>query len=305
MTSRLGWPAPLIIATVVLFACDPSASDHLYDDASRALAERLEAIPANRSLRDAVANRLPEVDDETGATLARRLEDLDIAPMRVPGLFYRSHPESGADLAAADDWLETDVPLVPVDEVGTVEENAEAVAGSIRKLARGGRTVALLSASKGSADVLEALESHPNIGSLVSIWIDLVGVIEGTPLTNPGSAALRVTKSWLPAATAESMSEHSRRSAVSRGRFPANVRVVHIAAFPRVRDVSADARDAFQLLRKLGPTDGYVLLESYLRAPGRVLVIRGTDHYLRTARLPRLVAATFLVITDEIGDSRG
>jgi hypothetical protein len=95
------------------------------------------------------------------------------------------------------------------------------------------------------------------------------------------------------------MSDTVRRSAPPRV-FPPAVRVVHFAAFPRAASVSPDARDTFRLLRARGPTDGYVLLESYLRAPGRVLVLRDTDHYLRTKDLPPRVAAAILVLLDEI-----
>jgi len=293
-----------LLATLALVACSPAACDHAYDEASNALAERIEAIPANRALREAVDRRLAEVDGTTGAIIARRLAQLHIAVLRVPGLLYRSHPQSGGNLEAVNHWLGEDVPLADVDEVGTVEGNAEVVAAAIRRAAKDGETVALLSASKGSADVLAALETHPELGSRVAIWIDLVGILEGTPLTNPGSRALEASDSWLPPATAASMSEKVRRDAASRRSFPEAVRAIHVAAFPTAEHVSADASDAFRLLRNRGPTDGYVLLDAYLRAPGRVLVLRGTDHYLRTPRLPPLVAAAMLVTLDEIQEAR-
>ena len=304
MVTRRSWFRTIVICALACFACNPNTDDRAYDEASEALAKRIEAIPRNRGLREAVDQRLSKVDRGTGAIIARRLGALRIAPLRVPGLLYRSHPESGADLSAVNSWLAQDVPLVPVDEVGTVEENAAVIVAWVQKLAVNHTTIALISASKGSADVLAALESRPDLGSLVTLWLDLVGVLEGTPLTNPGTAALDSTTSWLPAATAKSMSERWRKVARSRGAFPHNVRAVHVAAFPTVEGVSAAARQAFQLLRTRGPTDGYVLLESYLRAPGRVLILRGTDHYLRTPRIPPLVAANFLVILDEVEAAR-
>jgi hypothetical protein len=75
---------------------------------------------------------------------------------------------------------------------------------------------------------------------------------------------------------------------------------VHLAAFPRVREVSARARSSHAALRSHGPNDGYVLLDAYLRAPGRVLVVRGVDHYLRIDGLAAQVAALLLVLFEEL-----
>ena len=75
---------------------------------------------------------------------------------------------------------------------------------------------------------------------------------------------------------------------------------MQLAAFPRVAEVSPRAREAFGLLRDRGPNDGYVMLDSYLRAPGRVLIVRGADHYLRTPDLGPRVSAILLVLLDEL-----
>ncbi len=46
------------------------------------------------------------------------------------------------------------------------------------------------------------------------------------------------------------------------------------------------------------------MLDSYLRAPGRVLILRGTDHYLNTPKLAPRVAAMMLVLLDELEAER-
>ena len=61
---------------------------------------------------------------------------------------------------------------------------------------------------------------------------------------------------------------------------PPGCHAVHVAAFPTASDVSERAQRSFAWLRGLGPNDGYVLLDAYLRAPGRVLIEHGVDHYL-------------------------
>jgi hypothetical protein len=42
------------------------------------------------------------------------------------------------------------------------------------------------------------------------------------------------------------------------------------------------------------------MLESFLRVPGRVLVVPGVDHYLRTADLEPTVVALVSVLLDEL-----
>ncbi|HSJ98103.1 MAG TPA: hypothetical protein VLC53_13565 [Myxococcota bacterium] len=67
-----------------------------------------------------------------------------------------------------------------------------------------------------------ALEGDPALGALAPLWIDLVGVLEGTPLTDAGAAAL-LGELDLPADAARSLSHAVRRAAARlRGRsgFP-------------------------------------------------------------------------------------
>lgn len=288
---------------VLAFVACASAADREYFRSLDALASKIEAVPRNRAYRAAVERRLVRINPKSGAEISRRLTALNIVPLRIPGLYYQSHPQSGADLSITEVWLDRQIALVETDEVGSVYANSVTVADAIRNATRDGERVALLSASKGSADVLWALRSEPEIASRVALWLDLVGVLEGTPLADPGNPGRRASASWLPAEAADSMSAAGRLRAYN-GSFPSEVRAVHLAAFPQVHQVSAPASAAFRELRLLGPTDGYVMLDSYLRAPGRVLILRGTDHYLNTPKLAPRVAAMMLVLLDELEAER-
>lgn len=282
-----------------------AASDLAYDRATDRLAERVEALPRNRALRDAVDALLPKLGPDRPERLARALAARNIVPLRVPGLLYVSHPQSGADLAAVADWLGGPVAMIPTDEVGTTDENAAVIADAIRRRADDASRVALISASKGSADVAAALVSHPEIRARIAIWIDLVGILDGTPLMDPGSPGRARSAAWLPVDTADSMSEVARDAQPLTADAVRGIFVVHVAAFPHVEDVGDEGREGFDLLRRRGPNDGYVMLDDYLRAPGRVLVIRGADHYLRTRALPERVAAALLVALREIAPAEG
>jgi hypothetical protein len=297
---RAGTAAAVLLA-FALTAC--SDSDRVYDASVATLAARVEHVPGNYAFQLALDGRLATLPPDATKQISAQLDALHLVPLRFPGLLFETHPQSGAGLADVEEWLARPVPMAKVDEVGTVEANAAKVAIAIGELARDGRRVVIFSASKGSADVRYALETDAAAASRTAAWIDLVGVLEGTPLTEPESVARWSSREWLPAATADSMSESVRRKGPPRV-FPPNVRAVHFAAFPSAAAIGPDARAAFGFLRTLGPTDGYVMLESYLRAPGRVVVMRGADHYLRTPDTPRRVAAALLAVLHEIALER-
>lgn len=199
--------------------------------------------------------------------------------------------------------LDRPVPMVRTAERASVERNAARVAERLRELAReGSGRVLLVSASKGGAEVRAALEADPALGEPVAAWIDLVGVLEGTPLLDPGVPWRDFVGDLLPEATARSLSRAVRRPAAAPERFPASVRAVHVAAFPQPESVSEEARPGFEFLRALGPNDGFVLLRPLLRAPGRVIAVRGVDHYLRLGALRERLAALLVVLLEEIGE---
>ena len=290
-----GLGAGALLFVVAIGAAVP-ADDEVYDREAARLADRIEAIPRNQALRSAIDARLATLGADAAGGLAHALEVCRIVPIRVPGLFHESHPQSGADLSVVPEWFGAPVPMIRTDEVGTRDENAETIARAIVSATRRGDRVALLSVSKGSADVATALASHPEIRPRIAIWIDLVGAIDGTPLLDSDGPARAPSEGWLPARTAASLAAAGDAAPLSaddiRGIF-----VVHVAAFPRVADVSEAARPAFAWLRMRGVNDGYVLLEDWLRRPGRTLVIRHVDHYLRSDAVPaRVVAALHVAL---------
>jgi len=280
-----------------------------YAEELRALVERLCRRPANAALArriDAARRGLPEAPGAVAARLRREIEAAEVTLLRVPGLLWKSRPGTGADLALLETLLERPVPLARTDELAPVEDNAQRVAERVRGQGRGrGRPVVLISASKGSAEVRTALEARPELGAHVAAWIDLVGVLEGTPLTDPDVPWGEVVADVLPGETARSLSRAVRARAVDPGRFPGSVRAVHVAAFPAPEAVSPEARPGFEALRPLGPNDGFVLLRPLLRAPGRVVPVRGVDHYLRVGALRERLAALLLVLLEEIAHADG
>ena len=287
--------------------CGSRDDDAAYDREVRALEVRIEGTPSNSALAAEVRKRLRLVrDDPAGAIgeISQKLDALDLVPLRVPGLFYRSHAWTGADLAGVQAWLGREVVLIETGEVGTVESNSACVSRAVVEATAAGRRAVLFSASKGGADVQAALASDPALAARVAVWIDLVGLLEGTPLTDPGVADAERAALGLPEATANSISR--RALAPNRALLSSRVIVVHVAGFPTAHAISPPARPGFERLRGLGPNDGFLLLDGFLRAPGRVLVLPAVDHYLKTPELGPTVVALLSVVLDELaGQSKG
>jgi hypothetical protein len=281
--------------------CGVGEDDPAYDRDVRALEMRIEGVPSNAALAAEVDRRLSRVRRDAASVIgeiSQKFDGLGLVPLRVPGLFYRSHAWTGADLAGVSALLQREIPLVETGEVDTVERGAACVRRAVLEATRTGGRVVLFSASKGGADVKAAFASDPSLASRVAAWIDLVGLLEGTPLTEPGVAEAERRALGLPEATAESIS----RGALfpQRAPLPPEVIAVHLAGFPTVATISEAARPGFERLRAFGPNDGFLLLDGFLRAPGRVLVLPAADHYLRTPALGPTMVALLSIVLDEI-----
>jgi hypothetical protein len=282
--------------------CTPFADvDDAYNREVHALEVRIEGTPPNAELAAEVQGRLSRVRSDpsrAASEISQRLDALGLVPLRVPGLFYRSHAWTGADLAGVQVWLGREVVLVETGETDTVENSSARVRQAVFEATAAGRRAVLFSASKGGADVQAALGKDPALASRVAAWIDLVGLLEGTPLTDPGVAEAERTALGLPEETARSISRRARQA--ERAVLPPRLIVVHLAGFPETSTITPAARPGFERLRGLGPNDGFLLLDAFLRAPGRVLVLPDADHYLRTPTLGPTVVALLSVLLDEL-----
>lgn len=303
--TRGPWIAALAISFLAgcafSFGCGNREEGDAYDREVRALEARIEGAPSNSALAAKVQERLSRVRKDPARVvreISQKLDALDLVPLRVPGLFYRSHAWTGADLAVVPAWLGREVALIETGEVDTVESNAVCVSRAVVEATAAGRRAVLFSASKGGADVQAALASEPALASRVAAWIDLVGLLEGTPLTDPGVADAERAALGLPEATAYSISRRAR--AANRALLSPRLITVHVAGFPTAGAITPPARLGFERLRALGPNDGFLLLDGFLRAPGRVLVLPAADHYLRTPELGPTVVALLSVVLDEL-----
>lgn len=226
----------------------------------------------------------------------------------VPGFLWRSHPETGADLAAAReliDGLAIHNLLVATGESAPVEANARIVAETLARASRDGRDLIVVSASKGGPEVALALSRLPRRSSRVVAWINIGGVLGGTALADRFLVAPRCWpidvlvsfKGWgwggiRSLATAPS---RERRARIA---MPGRLLAVNLVPVPLSGTLSERALDGYRVLRELGPNDGVTLLADAVQ-PGtesETLVALGADHYFTGWPVDRLALAVLRTV---------
>jgi len=217
----------------------------------------------------------------------------------VPGAFYREYPDTGADgriirdEAARLGWTTA---LVPLRSTGHTRENARLLCDWL--LEQSSADIVLISLSKGGADLKAAL-ARPEAREAfarVSAWINLGGIVDGSPMAD-WVCARPAVRLWYRAVCRLARYDFDAFAALQRGsagsvdmplNVPSHIDVVNVAGVPLRRHLSSPrARRWHRRLAAWGPNDSVTLLSDVCRWPGRVLPIWGTDHYLQAGWNPR------------------
>ena len=254
------------------------------DGQAARLYQRILARAGNRSLAAAINE-----DARAAAALGPGM-----GVVLVPGLFYRSHPQTfgnGTFLKRSVRSLAERCHTVPLEG----SEGPELAATRINEALRSafpGDSLLLVSLSKGSAEVRCAL-SRPEAGEAfrrVKAWISISGLPFGTPAFDQAmahplrAAALRA----YCRATGRKLSlvgELLRHRPGTRVALPAHLQLYQVVAFPTVRRVRGVLARLFQPdLSPYGPSDGYAPIEELLALPGYIYPLWGADHWLGGVR---------------------
>jgi hypothetical protein len=202
----------------------------------------------------------------------------------VPGFLYKRQSMTGADLAApraalkrvgfAQHFLET-------VEDGAIEANAEIVAAGIRARARTGRRLILVSVSKSGPEVALALTRlEPGATSSIAAWVNIVGVLQGSPLADENLLQLEEVVGKVDIAGVESLGTSRSRQRFNSFRIPENILIVNYIGIPLTGSISLLARSGFKQLHAFGPNDGLSLLADLIAPRGMTLAELGRDHFL-------------------------
>lgn len=267
--------------------CLPSSIQRLaevkgLDFAAALLYDRVLRIQKNRSFFDKVSAN--ESLNLTGSPL------IGI----VPGAFYLDHKKTGADGTTIVKILNSIYcrpEVVPVESFGSLSKNAAIISNWLSE--HRGQRVALVSLSKGSADVKAALASPGGVDAFrdVETWVSISGLARGTPLVawlrgqlfrRLGVRLLLRLRGQRYSVVEELRHEPDGPLAVWPS-IPAHLRIVHIVSFPLRRHLAHPwAGRAYERLAPLGPSDGGgFLLSDVATLPGFVFPVWGADHYLQ------------------------
>jgi len=155
----------------------------------------------------------------------------------------------------------------------------------------------LVSLSKGGADIKVAL-AEPGAADAfrkVAFWINLSGLLSGTPLVDWLFArrlrrlAVRLLFWWrgFDFSVVPELAYGPGTPLAAPLRLPDHLRAIHVVGFPLERHLTNRlARRCYRRVRPLGPNDGAgILLADVGQWPGFVVPVWGADHYLRPAGL--------------------
>jgi hypothetical protein len=226
----------------------------------------------------------------------------------APSAYYREHPELGGDgfllrQIASDFGLTPKV--LPVQSTGSVSENAQCIRHTLAT--ESDDSVVLVSLSKGSADVRVALAEDKRLCQKVRAWVQICGVLRGSPELDTWLDGSWVQRWFLRAylaytrASMRLVSEMTHRPGSLLSvpvEAPPGVHVISIVGFPLTSHLTAcGARARHQRMAHLGPNDGLTLLRDAILEPGLVYPVWGADHYFHVPDASRLLYRLFLYLS--------
>lgn len=279
--------------------------------AERFPAARYAALAAERGI-DAATLRLHEdvLADPINQAFLRTLEQehepipASEAPptlLIAPAAFYREYPRFGGDGRAVTRiarQLGLKSAILPSRSTGSVSENARKIADALAPLSE--RSCLLVSLSKGGADLRLALERNPALAKKAQLWLQIGGLVRGTPSVNELTRGAWWKRGLLrgylalTAAAPELISEMTRGPGTLLAapmQVPEGLPIVNVVGFPLARELRGRVRDRHARFASLGPNDGMGVLADAIIDPRPVVPIRGADHYFRTPAVVPVVAA--------------
>jgi hypothetical protein len=251
------------------------------------LADQITHLPTNRRFRIAFDHAY----DYTRKALPKDRVKLpaaatDYEVLVVPIYLYKRLIGSGADLAAPRAALEKvglACHFVETQDDGAIEANADLVAAAIRARTQSGRRLIVISASKSSSEVALALTRlGPTETRHVAAWINVAGVLQGSPLADEHRFdELEFLVGEMDAAGKESLTTQRGRRRFDSFHIPEHVLVVNYLGTPVTGTMSFWGRRGFNSLRKHGPNDGISLLSDMMIPGGVTLADLENDHFMR------------------------
>lgn len=213
----------------------------------------------------------------------------------VPGMFYREHPEVGADGGLALEIARRfgfDAEIVALKSTGSVSQNSAILAERLEH--EQGTALWLLSLSKGSSDVRHCLQTRrPNSG--VRGWVSVAGTPKGSPLAarKTASGARRLfyralcKVAGVDFGAVEEMAPNHPFWHIDD--WPPALEIIQVLPIPLACHIQGILRSRHDALLQYGPNDGFVPVTDVLELPGVIYPVWGCDHFMRIPQLSHLL----------------
>jgi hypothetical protein len=238
---------------------------------------------------------------------------MDVLLALAPGAYYRELPRAGGDGRVLREQVAAygcRTEVIPTLSMGSVAENGRIIHGWLRE--RPHERIILASISKGAADIKAALTLPGAEAAFapVAAWLNLSGLLGGTPIANWLFERRLATLFYRAAFWWKGLDmEVLRQTTWGPGAvldfpwtLPAPVKLISVAGFPLCRHLSSKAlRRYHDRLAPRGPNDGLLLLADPCALPGSVYPVWGADHNLRPAwDVRRLIAALAFYLAETL-----
>lgn len=290
---------------------------HSTDFAALVLWRMLAAAPENGVAATLFAAELEGIRRlaKTGG-LRDGLIPRDYLILFVPGWFYRSQPENGADFArprAVLDAAGARTKLLEIDENGSIERNADEIEKTILDLSRVEKTILLVSASKAGPEVALALLNLRQSRSLhgVKAWVNIGGLLRGSTLADD---ALEWPARWyvklfiIGGRSFEGIQSLNTTRSVKRAdaiTLPPEIVVMNYVGIPLSGQVSDRARLGYSLMRDEGPNDGLTQIVDGIQPDSITIAELGLDHFFGDPDIHIKTVALAKTVISYIGTRRG
>lgn len=234
------------------------------------------------------------IDELSGDTVVAKVEGVKL--LVVPGMFYREHPEVGADGGLALEIAQRfgfNTKTIGLKSTGSVTENSKILAHYLERECD--EPVWLLSLSKGTSEVRHYLQQNPLNKNVVG-WISVAGTPKGSPLVE-GKLGSKTSRLFYRALCKvmgidfNVLKEMSPRHPFwNEKAWPSStLDIVHIVPIPLTCHIQGMLRSRHQRLLPYGPNDGFVPVTDVMELPGRIYPVWGCDHFMRIPHLSQLL----------------
>lgn len=280
------------------------------DKAAALYYSRVMREPGNRELA-AYLDRMEKVLADTKPDFSKKNLMLAMAP----GMFYKDNPEIGADgrdLRNMALELGMKEAVIPVEQTGTVEENAKIICDFVAKQTNVNGII-IASVSKGSGDFKRAVQicGQEPYFKKVRGWFNIAGITRGSHLMTD------IENTWQYKMEARgyfcwngynwdgflSMRAGPGAPLETDLKLPDHLLVVNVVAVPVFRMVTERARPFYEYLVRYGPNDGMTLLADSAIPGGLISPSWRNDHYFRFPMYrPRMHAFLVYIVEKKFQD---